>query len=361
VLTVLSISFSLFLVLFLRTVLNVLMNPVVGDEMALRLIVRRSTSLADDMPFAYMEKIKKLPDVQYVIPLQWANGIYRDPKNFFANFATDPNLIWDVVPENKVTPEARNAFIAEKKAAVVGADLMKRFHWNVGDTITLTGTIFPVDLEFNIVGVYTNPARQSDFYFRYDYLNESLGSLNKIGAFYVRAKNAAAVPRVAEQIDALFRNSPAETKTETEKAFVLGFVSMLGNIQVIIGSVGIVVLFTMLLVSVSTMSMAVRERLREVAILRAIGFPRNTLLFLIVGEACLIAALGTALGIGMAESLRFVDLNRATQGFIERFSPHWDDYLVTVAAGALLGLVSGFVPAWQAVHTNIVEAMRSIE
>ncbi len=361
VLTVLSIAFSLFLLLFLLTVLNGLLNPVTQDEAAQRVIVRRSTSLAEMMPIAYMDKIKQVPEVELVVPLQWVNGLYIDANNVFANFATDPAHIFDIYSEQHVAPEALAAFKTDRTAAIAGKDLMDRFGWKPGDKITLLGTIFPVDLEVTIVGEYTANEWQNSFYLRYDYFNEALGKLNQAGCFVIKTTSKEAVPRVAEAVDAMFRNTSAETKTETEKAFVVGFISMLGNVKTIIGSVSIVVMFTMLLVSISTMSMAVRERVREVAILRAIGYPQRIIVGLVVGEALFISMLGTVIGILLAETMRYVDMNTISQGFLDKFAPRPAALALTIFAGLGMGLVSGLIPAVQIARTNIVNAMRSIE
>ncbi len=361
VLTVLSIAFSLFLLLFLITVLNGLLNPVTQDEAAQRVIVRRSTSLAEMMPISYMDKIKQLPEVELVVPLQWVNGLYIDANNVFANFATDPGHIFDVYSEQHVLPEALAAFKTDRTAAIAGKDLMDRYGWKPGDKITLLGTIFPVDLEVTIVGEYTANEWQNSFYLRYDYFNEALDKLNQVGCFVIKTTSKEAVPRVADAVDAMFRNTSAETKTETEKAFVVGFISMLGNVKTIIGSVSIVVMFTMLLVSISTMSMAVRERVREVAILRAIGYPQRIIVILVVGEALFISTLGTTIGILLAESMRYVDMNTISQGFLDKFAPRPAALALTIFAGLGMGLVSGIIPAVQIARTNIVNAMRSIE
>ncbi|HUW60230.1 MAG TPA: FtsX-like permease family protein [Candidatus Bathyarchaeia archaeon] len=360
-LTVLSIGFSLFLLITLFTFLGILLNPVPNDETALRLIVRGSSSLIQMMPISYLDKIKGVPNVEFVAPLQWANGIYKEPKNFFANFATDPDTIWDIYTEQKVTPETRAAFIGERTGAVVGEDLIRRFGWEVGDTVTLLGTIFPVDLEFKIVGVYTATSGQSIFYFRYDYLNEAMGNMNLVGAFTIKATSPDTVPGVIDAIDTMFRNSPSETKTETEKAFVLGFVSMLGNVQLIIGSISLVVLFTMLLVAVSTMAMTVRERLREVAILKTIGFPRRMVLWLIIGEAVFISCLGFCFALVLTLALTRVDIFTLTQGFVEKFSPGLQMYAMMLSVGIAIGLVSGFFPAMQAANMSIIDGMRKLE
>ncbi len=361
VLTVVSIGFSLFLLQVLLTFLDVLFNPVVEEDSALRLVVRRSTSLADMMPMSYKEKIKRIPGVEYVVPMQWANGIYREQASFFANFAVEPEHVFDVYPEQVIVPEEFQAWLNEKKGAVVGLDLMERFGWKVGDTVTLLGTIFPVDLEFKIVGVYRSARYQNMFYFRYDYFSEALGGFNQVGSFMVKGRSADVIPQIADGIDAMFRNSAAETKTETEKAFILRFVSLLGNVKAIVGSVALVVVFTMLLVSVSTMSMAIRERLREVAILRAIGYSRGWVFTLILGEALFMAWLGLVSGIGLAETFRFVNMDQLTRSFIDKYAPGTHVYLIVIAAGAVIGLLSGIIPGLQATRMGILAGMRRVE
>lgn len=360
-LTILSISFSLALLQILLTFLDALFNPALEDEAALRLVVRRSTSLTDMMPTSYKDKIRRIPGVEHVVPMQWINGVYRDQANFFANMAVEPEHLFDVYSEQKVTPETLAAFLNEKNSAVVGEDLMDRFDWKVGDRVTLLGTIFPYDFNLKIVGTYQSQRYQNMFYFRYDYFSEALGGFNQVGSFGIKVKNAELVPQVAEAIDATFHNSAAETKTETEKAFVLGFVSMLGNVKAIVGSVALVVVFTMLLVSVSTMSMAIRERLREVAILRAIGYSGRTVFLLILGEALFMAALGVVIGLGMAESLRFVNMDQLTRSFVDKYAPPYSVYAIVLSAGALMGLLSGIIPGWQAARMGILAGMRRIE
>lgn len=360
-LTVLSIGFSLFLLTALITFMDILFNPPFQDESALRVMVIRNTSIADIMPIAYRDKIRRVPNVEHVSALQWFNGLYKDPDFLFANFAVDADEIFDIYTEQKISPAERAAFIASRTGAVASEMLAKRFGWKPGDTITLQGTIFPVDLELEIVGTFTDPIGQETLFFRYDYMDEALGGLGQAGAFTVKVKDAESVPVVSQAIDALFRNSPAETKTETEKAFVLGFISMLGNVQTIIGSVAGVVVFTMLLVAVSTMAMTVRERLREVAILKTIGYTQRIILALVVGEALLISSMGTGLGLLLAESLKFADMNRITQGFIPMFVVTPGTYAAVVGTGLVIGLLAGFLPARQAVNLTITAAMRRLD
>jgi len=360
-LTVLSIGFSLFLLIALTTFLDLLMNPPTTEQSALRLAVQRSTSLADEMPISYLDKIKKVPHVVNAIPLQWFNGVYREPKNFFANFAVDPVKLWEMFPELNVSEEAKKRFAAERTAAIAGQGLIDRFGWKVGDRVTLLGTIFPVDLEFEIVGVYAYDLDRFNFYFRYDYMNEALGSPNKVGAFWVKADAPESVPGIIDAIDSMFRNTAAETKTETEKAFILGFIAMLGNVRVMVGTIALVVIFTMLLVSASTMAMTIRERLREIAILKAIGYARRTILLLVLGEAVFIAFLGFGVGCLIAAGLHFCDLYTMTQGFVPYFRPSPLVLGEALLTGAGIGILSGLFPALQASRMTIVEAMRRLE
>ncbi|MBX7255129.1 MAG: ABC transporter permease [Candidatus Hydrogenedentes bacterium] len=360
-LTMLSIGFSLFLLMALLTFMEQLLNPVSDADSALRLIVAPATSIADILPLAYRDKIKRVPGVEHVSTLQWFNGIYKDPNYLFANFAVDPKEIFNIYTEQIISPEEKAAFIGDRTACVASTKLAERYQWKVGDRIVLQGTIFPVDLDLLLVGTFYDPLSQESMYFHFDYLNEAMGNPAISGAFSVKARDMASVPVIEQTIDEMFRNSPNETKTETEKAFVLGFVAMLGNIQTIIGSVASVVVFTMLLVAVSTMAMTVRERMREVAILKTIGFSRQTILILVVGEAMFISLVGVVLGVGMGESLRLVDLTGITQGFITRFEPALTTYAAVIGSGLAIGLLSGFLPAWQAVNLTITHAMRRLD
>lgn len=360
-LTVLSIGFSLFLLVALQTILDTLMNPLETEESALRLAVRRSTSLADQMPMAYRSKIERIPNVKYVMPMQWVGAQYKEPKNFFANFAVDQEVLFDVFPEYEPSPGAVEAFKSEKTGAIAGVYLMEKFGWEIGDRITLTGTIFPVDLEFKIVGTYASGVNDQAFYFRYDYLDDSLENPGSIGAFWVMAENAEAIPGIMDAIDATFRNTPAETKTETEKAFQLGFVSMLGNVQFLIGSIASVVVFTMLLVAGSTMAMTIRERMREVAILKSMGYTRGIILALILGEAGFVAFLGGVVGCLAAVAVSFVDLTPLTMGFVPVIDPGNAMIGAALGVSVLIGVLAGLLPALQASGMTISTAMRLLD
>ena len=360
-LTVLSVGFSLFLLITLQTLLNSLLNPPTTEESALRLAVRNATSLAHALPISHQGKLEAVPHIRFVMPMQWFGGQYKEPKNFFANFAVGHEHFFDMFPELAFTEGAEEAFKKERIAAIPGKALMEKFGWSIGDRVTLTGTIFPINPEFHIVGTFTADTQESTFYFRHDYLDESLGSMGIVGTFWIMADSAEAVPGIIEHVDTMFRNTPSETKTETEKAFQLGFVSMLGNVQLMISSISIVVVFTMLLVAGSTMAMTIRERLKEVAILKAIGYPRRVILTLVLGEAATVSLMGAVVGCAMAMALASMDISSFTAGFVETFNPGPAVLGTALGVGVLIGVLAGLFPAVQASGMSINDAMRRLE
>jgi putative ABC transport system permease protein len=319
VLTILSITVSIFLVSTLQAVLHNLETAGMSNSSNLRVVVHRATSMTESMPVSYKQRIAALPGVKYVESMDWFGGYYVDPGNFFANFATDVEDFDKIADELVVPPNQLAAWKHERTAALVGKKLMETYHWKLDDRITLKGTIYPVDLEFIIRAVYTDPEDVSverAIYFHWDYFDESLGRPGRTGSFYVKAATPEDVPRLADRIDGMFRNTDAETKTETEKAFNLSFVSMLGNIKLLLNAVCLAVVFTILLVAGNTMAMSIRERTGEVAVLKTLGFRQNGILYLLVGESVAIALLGGILGaVGAKTTYGFIHIT-STKGKI---------------------------------------------
>ncbi len=358
VLTVLSIGLSLFLLSTLMTVLTELERESEGGDQHLRLVVRRASSLGDPLPEAYLEKLKRVPGVRMVSVLSWFGGIYVDERNFFANFGCDPETIFPMWNENRLPPEQLAAFQKERTAAVAGRKLAERFGWRLGDKITLQGTIYPIDLEFTLRGIYTG-LDETAFFFHHAYLDEALGRPGKVGTFWLKAATAADVPRIAERVDALFKNSDAETKTETERAFQLGFVAMLGNIKSLVVSISSVVVFTILLVTANTMAMAIRERAREIAILKTLGFRRRQILGLLMGESAAIALAGGLLGtVGARCFYSIFDVWKHTKGFFPIFIVEPETIAVGLVLAVLIGLVSAALPAYRTSGQTIAAALR---
>jgi len=358
ILTVLSIALSLFLLSTLMTVLTELERESPDGDQHLRLVVRRASSLVDPLPEAYLEKLKRVPGVRLVHTLSWFGGIYVDERNFFANFGCDPETLFPMFNENRIPLDQLAAFKAERTAAVAGRKLVDRFKWRLGDKITLQGTIYPVDLEFTLRGIYTG-LDETAFFFHHAYLDEALGRPGKVGTFWLKAASAADVPAVAERVDAMFKNSDAATKTETERAFQLGFVAMLGNIKTLITSISSVVVFTILLVTANTMAMSIRERAREIAILKTLGFTRGRLLGLLMAESAGIALAGGLLGtVGARIFYSAVDVWKHTQGFFPIFVVESETIALGLLLAVLIGVTSAALPAYRVSRQTIAHALR---
>jgi putative ABC transport system permease protein len=358
VLTILSIALSLFLLSTLMTVLTELGRESPDGDQHLRLVVRRASSLGDPLPESYLDKLKRVPGVRMVHTLSWFGGLYVDERNFFANFGCDPETLFPMFNENRLPPEQLSAFKKERTAAVAGRKLAERFKWRLGDKITLLGTIYPVDLEFTLRGIYTG-LDETAFFFHHAYLDEALGRPGKVGTFWLKAASAAEVPVIAERVDAMFKNSDAETKTETERAFQLGFVAMLGNIKTLISSISSVVVFTILLVTANTMAMSIRERAREIAILKTLGFTRRRLLGLLVAESAAIALAGGLLGtLGARLFYSLVDVWKHTQGFFPIFVVEPETIAIGLLLSVLIGVTSAAVPAYRVSRQTIAHALR---
>jgi putative ABC transport system permease protein len=337
VLTVLSIGVSIFLVSTLQAVLNSLYRAGHSSSSPhLRVVVHRATSITQSLPEADRERIAEIPGVKYVVGVTWFGGEYKDPSNFFANFAADTDNFEKVYDDYKIPPDELAAWKRERIAALVGETLMKRYHWKIGDRVTLKSNIYPLSPEFVIRAVYTDPSDPSQaqsFFFHYDYFDELMGRPGQVGTFTVKVDSAQDVPKVMTAIDAAFHNTAAETKTETEQAFALSFATMLGNVKLLLGAISAAVIFTILLVVGNTMAISIRERTSEVAVLKTLGFSRRTILSLLVGEAILIAVLGgLAGGLGAMLTYAFV---RSTINISHGF-------------GLVLGVVTAALAGWGA-------------
>jgi putative ABC transport system permease protein len=359
ILTVLSISMSLFLISTLWTLLQQLESPPLTPDSATRVITRHQTSLANTMPISYRDKIRSIPGVEEVSAYQWFGGVYKDPANFFAQFAVDPEHYFTVYPDiHVVSPEQMDAFRKERPAALAGISIAKKYGWNIGDRIMLQGTFFP-NIELIIRGFLKDAGSDSLLIFRYDYLNEVVKNYNQTSTFAVKVKSADDLAAVAEAIDGTFVNSTAPTKTETEKAFVLGFVSMLGNVRTLVISISTVLIFTIILVTANTMAMSIRERTGEIAILKTLGFSPRQVLGVLIGESAFIAVAGGLLGsLGARYLLGAVDFNAYTTGFIQVFDVKWATVVLAAGISLVVAFMSTFVPAWSASQLTIADAVR---
>jgi putative ABC transport system permease protein len=364
ILTLISISFSLLLLSVMMTIWRAFYMSEGSAESAQRLIVRHKVSLGQFLPISYRERIRSIAGVKNVVNQSWFGGQYKDdkPENFFAQFGTDPNELFDVMRDLHIPPDQLEAWKKDRAGCVVDAELAKKHGWKIGDRLNIKGTIFPLDLELTIRGIFTAATPTESVYFNNTYIDEGYPQVKGLVGFYgVLADSPASVPQVAKAIDAMFRNSDRPTKSESEKAFNLDWIAMLGNVKGFILSICGAVVFATLLVSANTMAMSIRERTREVALLKTLGFTRGTVLGLFMGESVSLAALGGLLGSMAASGLIYVMARSPQMGlFLTGVTFSAPTVLVAVLVGATVGLVSSFVPAFNASRGNIVEGLRHI-
>lgn len=366
-LTILSIAASLCILGILMVFYYAFYLTPPSEHQALRLVVRNRVSLANPVPRSYQAVIEQIPGVKSVMIFQWFGGTYkdsRDPKNFFPRFAVDTAKLADVYPEYRVPPEQRQAFLQERQGCMIGRKLADRNGFKLGDRIQITGDIFPVNLELIVRAIYESERDNENMIFHYEYLNELMrargrGMVDVVTTYVVRVQSIDDVEPVAKAIDERFRNSPQQTKTETEKAFEVSFLAFLGNVKAFLLVICSAVTFTILLVSGNTMAMSVRERIREVGVLKTLGFTRGRILAIILGEAIVIALLGGVLGLLLASSICFV-MRQGPSMFtdVNRLYVNGEIVAACLLAAALIGILSSLWPAWTASRKSIVEALR---
>ncbi|HEY7212144.1 MAG TPA: FtsX-like permease family protein [Bryobacteraceae bacterium] len=363
-LTVSSIAVSLCLLGVLIAIYHALFMNQQSPGQALRLVVRNRVSLAQPLPIAYEDKVRRVPGVQEVSVWNWFGGTYKDQsqKNFFARFGVEPKAFLKIRTQLEMPEEQRQAFIHDRTACVVSEDIAKKLGFRVGERITLVGDIYPVTLELKIAGIFKDPDAIQSLFFNYDYLRDLLpvGRRNYIGTIAVLADSPDSVPRIAKAIDDMFEDSSPQTKAESEQQFALSFVSFLGNIKVFLLSICAAVTFTILLVSGNTMAMSVRERIKEVGVLKTLGFTNEGILKIIIGEALCIALLGGIIGLILA-ALITTGATKAGAGAmvgVANLSLTPFTIILSLAVALLIGFISSFVPAWNAARTNILDSLR---
>jgi putative ABC transport system permease protein len=367
-LTVLSIGISMCLLGMLMAIYHAFYLSDPAPSQALRLVTRNRVSLVFPMPQAYADRIRHLPGVQEVVIRNWFGGVYkdaRDYKNFFARFSVEPERMFKVFTDVDLPEDQKKAFLSERTACIIGKELAERLNFHLGDRITIVGDIYPVTLELTVRGIMGGDLQAGSLYFNREYLEESLPVARRgtAGMFTVLCDNAAAVPHVAKSIDDMFRNSSAaETKTESEAAFALGFINSLGNVKLFLLSICGAVTFTILLVAGNTMAMTVRERVREVGILKTLGFTPARILAILLGESMTIALAGGTLGYLLGSGL-CIGMRHAPVMFTKIKSLSLGPFVTLICFSVALGigLISSLLPAWKASQTSIVDALRSTD
>ena len=361
-LTVGSIAFSLLLLSVMLTLWRSFYIDKGAPDSALRVMTRHKVSLANFLPIYYRDKMRSLPGVVHVVPVTWFGGKYKDdkPENFFPQFATDPDEYFDVAADKVIDPGELAAWKKDRTGCVADAALAAKHHWKVGDRITLQANIFPVNLDLTLRGTYTIDPPQNAVYFNAKYLEESVPWFkDQAGFYFTRVDTPDNMPKVARAIDAMFHSSPTPTKSESEQAFRLDFIATLGNVKAFILSICGAVVFTMLLVCANTMAMSIRERTREVAVLRTIGFTRDRIFQLLLGESIALATLGALLGI-LASVLLLFFIARPGIGLPVQMRMTWATAGVVVLVAAFIATASAFIPSYRASRLHIVDALRHI-
>jgi putative ABC transport system permease protein len=333
-----------------------------------RLVMLEKISLINTLPISYLERIRTAPGVADVTHANWFGGVYQDPKNFFANFAVDPESWLRVHPEFAIAPDQKKAWLADRTGVMVGVETAQRFGWKIGDRVPLQGTIYRRPdgrpWEFTVDAIYNSTESTADrtqLFFNYDYLNQTIRNEayghDEVTMYVIRVTDPRESDQVAKRLDALFANAPTETKTATEKAFVSSFASQIGDIATIMIAIAGAVLFTILLVSGNTMAQAIRERTNELAVLKTLGVNDRLIFGLVLAESCAIAVVGGAVGLGLSwAAITFV--GDPTHGLLPPIYLPARDIALGVGLIAALGLLTGIVPAAGARRLRIVDALR---
>ena len=365
-LTILGITVAILAFGLLQTVVSAWYAGV-NSSSSTRLISRNAISLTFSLPIAYKERIRHLEGVTAVSYANWFGGVYITEKNFFPSFAIEPRSYLALYPEFVLTPDEKRAFFLDRKGCVIGKRLADRFGWKIGDTIPLKGTIFPGTWEFVVRGIYTGAEKSTDesqFFFQWEYLNETLRKTvarraDQIGVYIIGLKNTQAAAEVSLSVDSTFKNSLAETLTETEKAFQLSFVSMTEAIVVAIRIVSFVVIIIIMVVVANTMAMTARERIGEYAIFKAMGFQAHHIAGMVFGESLVITTAGGCLGILLTFPVAG-KFGEVMGNFFPVFQVERSTVYMDLIFCLIVGIVAGIFPTVRAVRIKIADGLRRV-
>lgn len=362
-LSVLSVAVSLFLLVTLLVALREITLPPSDAGAALRVAVRNKISIANLLPARQLPIIERIPGVEAVTPFTWYGGKYKNEEGMtFAQFAMDPKKLRSVFTEARMKEEDYAAFETIKDSCLLGRITAEKYKLKVGDRITLPSTVYPCTLEFKIVGIYAGTPDDRNMLFRQDYLDEGSGVTGRVGMWWLKVKSAEDMPRVIAAINQAFANTSAEVRAETERAFQLGFISMWGNIRLLVTLVSSAVVFTLLLVTASTMSMAIRERFRELAILKALGYRRRELFAFILAESFGLAMAGALIGVGGAYALfTYGDVAKMTNGIFVQLEVTLKIVGIGALVAALLGILASILPSLAVARMSVVDGLKSLD
>jgi putative ABC transport system permease protein len=361
-LSILSVAASLFLFVLLQVGVRELTLPVEDIGSASRVIVRNKISLGNLIPAKQKPIIERVPGVEFISPFTWFGGKFRGEEVMFAQFAVDPEAFLNISSDAKIPPEQAQAFTADRRACIIGKITADKYGLKPGDRIVLEGTFWPYDLELIVAGIYQGTPDDRNLFFNHEYLDQLAGDLGQVGTWWIKVRSPEEVGSVISAIDKAFLNTSSEVRAETERAFQLGFISMWGNIRVLINVICSVVVFTLILVSASTMSMAIRERFRELAVLKALGYRRRELFGFILAESFGLAAIGALIGVGGAWALfTFVPAYQLTGGFFPSLEVTPRIVGMGCSIAALLGIVASLAPSMSVAKMSVVEGLKTLD
>lgn len=361
-----SIAVSIFLLVTLLTIMRELTVPYESDASVRRVITRHKASLATPLPARYLETISQIPGVELATPMSWFGGTYIDESHFFARFAVDPEGIFQAIEEFVVEPEVVQAFARQRDACVVAAPLLRRENLRIGDRVKISGDIYPVDLDLEIVGSFTlTDLEEADtrLMFHHKLLEELMGEdFGQVGTVIVLVRSKDDVDRVTKLIDGTFANTEAETLTQTEKQFQASFVNALGNIKVLVLSICSVVVLTIFIVVASVIAMTVRERRAEIAVFKTLGMKRSLIFSLLVSESVLIALLGGMAGLALSWfMLSNIPIAQMTGGMLFKLEVTTRNASLCLLVSLLVGFFAALVPAYNAARHTVLAGLRAVD
>jgi putative ABC transport system permease protein len=365
-LTILSIGFSLSLMTVLHGYMAMQGEWAKDAEKYNRIVVMNAQGFSGMLPLAAVDRVRSTPGVRAATPYAWYGGNYKEEQMPFAQFGTDPEAVFNVWSEFTIDPRQFEAWCRTRNGCVVDRRLAARRGWKIGERIPLQGTFYRFNLDLELCGTFDTPKNTDSLWFNLAYLDEGLRQLNdpaagNAGTIFAAVEDASAIARVSQAIDERFASSDNPTRTQTEAAFAQMFADMLGNVQAYIRNIGLAVVFSLSLVAANAMAMSMRERTTEIAVLKAIGFSRQRVLGMVMGEACSITLLGGLLGIAIGCLCLQLMHMAMTQFFpfgVHEMLGSWLVFLLAVAAG--IGLASGIVPAVRAAQLSVIDGLRRV-
>lgn len=360
--TVLTIALLSTIFFFITVLMGILHGfTSVTDEGLNRLVMSSAISVTTRLPFSHEQKVRQLPGVVDVCKEQWIGNYYKDKRNFFTNYAVDHETFASVFDDYKVDPQQLAAWKADRRGALVGSELMQRFGWKVGQRITLTHNIHPYDAELTIRGVVHHPVNDSSLFYHMDYHNESMHNAGQAGLFWIKVKDPKLLAPLSQEIDAMFKNGEYPTETMSEKDYQAGVVAWMGNIQLLFTAISSAAILMVVMLAAVTMGMSARERVKEIAVLKAIGFARPTVLAIMLSEFMLLSLLGGVFGTLAAKGIfRVIDMTKLTDGAVRGFviTGQLMGGCALIALG--IGLIAGGLPAWRASNLRVVDGLRRV-